>query len=215
MADRDGFQGFPEWGVRFYQDLEETNSKEFWSEHRVQWERSVRDPMRALVEELEDEFGPGKLFRPHRDIRFSHDKSPYKTHQGALVGSAKAVGYYVQVSGDGLTVGGGFHAHSPGQTDRFRAAIDADESGAAVVQIAADLVGAGYLLEGAALKTRPKGYPTEHPRIDLLRRKEIMAIRRVGSPPWLSTPRALEEVRSAWRDVRPLTHWVLEHVGAE
>jgi uncharacterized protein (TIGR02453 family) len=213
VADPAAFQGFPTWGVTFYQDLEADNTKEFWTSHKADWERQVRDPMRALVEELEPEFGPATIFRPYRDIRFSADKSPYKTYQGAIAGEAAGIGYYVQLSGEGLTVGGGFHTHSPAQTDRYRQAVDDDESGTALETITAALVAAGYALEGAALKTRPKGYDADHPRLDLLRRKEMMGIKRVGTPAWLSRPAALDHIREAWQDIRPLNDWVLAHVG--
>ena len=212
MADSAAFGGFPAWGVTFYQELEDNNTKEFWVAHKAQWEREVREPMLALVDELEDEFGPARLFRPNRDIRFSADKSPYKTHLGAIAGPAAGVGYYVQISGDGLAVGGGFRAHSPVQTESFRRAIAAGGSGAEFEGIVAGLANAGFDLEGASLKTRPKGFDADHPRLDLLRRKEIMAINRVGVPAWLSKPSALQHIRSAWMDIRPLTEWVVANV---
>ncbi|GAB3082386.1 DUF2461 domain-containing protein [Pedococcus soli] len=215
MADSSGFDGFPVWGVEFYQDLEEDNTREFWLAHKTRWQTDVRDPMRALVDALEDEFGPGKLFRPNRNLRFSADKSPYKTHQAALVGRDKGAGWYLQLGGDGLTVGGGFRAHSPAETVRYRAAVDSSASGPALERIVADLRAAGFALEGAELKTRPKGFGADHPRLDLLRRKEMMAVRRIGAPDWLSTPRTLAEVRTSWRQVRPLTEWVLEHVATD
>jgi uncharacterized protein (TIGR02453 family) len=213
MAGPAEFEGFTAWGVTFYQELEDNNTKEFWAANKAQWEREVREPMLALVEELEDEFGPAKLFRPNRDIRFSADKSPYKTHQGAIAGPVAGVGYYVQISGDGLAVGGGFHTHSPAQTESFRRAIADEDSGVEFERIVAGLVGAGFDLEGAALKTRPKGFGIDHPRLDLLRRKEIMAINRLGTPAWLSKPTALQHVRAAWRDIRPLAEWVMANVA--
>ena len=214
MADRAGFEGFPAWGVTFYQELEDNNTKDFWAANKAQWERDVREPMLALVDALEDEFGPAKLFRPHRDIRFSADKSPYKTHQGAIVGRTPGVGYYVQLSGDGLAVGGGFRTHSPAQTESFRRAIAADASGLEFEGIVTELARAGFDLEGDTLKTRPKGFDADHPRLDLLRRKEIMALHRVGSPDWLSKPAALEHIRSSWTAIRPLTEWVVANVPA-
>jgi uncharacterized protein (TIGR02453 family) len=213
MADSGAFGGFPAWGVGFYQELEDNNTKEFWAANKARWEREVREPMLALVDALEDEFGPAKLFRPNRDIRFSADKSPYKTHQGAIAGPAAGVGYYVQISGDGLAVGGGFRTHSPAQTESFRRAIAAEDSGVELEALVGGLVGTGFDLEGAALKTRPKGYDADHPRLDLLRRKEIMAIRRVGQPEWLATPEALEHVQASWRQIRPLVDWVTRHVA--
>jgi uncharacterized protein (TIGR02453 family) len=213
MAESAAFTGFPQWGVTFYQELEETNTREFWAQHKAQWERDVREPMLALTDALEDEFGPARLFRPNRDIRFSHDKSPYKTHQGAVVGVTTGVGYYLQVSGEGLAVGGGFRAHSPAETSRYRAAVDAPSSGAPLETVATDLVGAGFALEGESLKTQPKGFTADHPRLELLRRKEMMAIHRLGTPPWLATAEALHQVRAAWRRVRPLVDWMTEHVA--
>ena len=215
MADNGAFAGFPHWGVEFYQDLEEDNTREFWTAHKPRWQQDVRDPMRALADELEDEFGPAKLFRPNRNLRFSADKSPYKTHQAALAGREKGAGWYVQLGGDGLVVGGGFRAHSPADTARFRAAVDAPSSGLLLERLVADLAGSGFTLEGDSLKTRPKGYDADHPRLELLRRKEIMALRRFGAPDWLATPQALDEVRASWRELRPLTEWVLEHVAVE
>lgn len=207
-----GFAGLPRWGVWFYAELERRNTKEFWAAHKSQWERDVREPIQALVDELEAEFGPAKLFRPYRDVRFSTDKSPYKTHQGALVGPGPGIGYYVQLSSDGLMVGGGFRSHSPAHTEAFRAAVADDATGHDLVLIAAALENGGFTLEGAALKTRPRGYPSDHPRLGLLRRKELMGVKRLGEPTWLDTPAAMDHVRDAWRAVRPLAEWVVANV---
>ena len=209
------FRGFPARGVGFYGDLERDNTKEFWAGHKAQWEADVRDPMRALLDELEPEFGEARLFRPYRDVRFSADKSPYKTHQGALVGPNPGVGYYVQIGSDGLTVGGGFRTHSPSQTEQFRDAVADEESGPELESIVAALVSAGFTLEGTTLKTRPRGYPAEQPRMGLLRRKELMAIRSLGTPAWLETPAVLDHVRASWRRIRPLADWVVAHVDME
>lgn len=208
------FTGFPLWGPQFYDELERHNDREFWAAHKAQWERDVRDPMRALVAALETEFGPATVFRPHRDLRFSPDKSPYKTHQGAIVGPAPGFGYYVGLDADGLIVGGGFRTHSTAQTDRFRKAVDADD-GDILPAIVGELVGQGYALDGASLKTQPRGYPADHPRIDLLRRKELMAVTNIGTPPWLPTAAALDHVREMWRQIRPLAQWVITNVGTD
>ncbi|MFH5823771.1 DUF2461 domain-containing protein [Georgenia sp. AZ-5] len=208
------FTGFPLWGPQFYAELEHHNTREFWAAHKARWERDVRDPMRELVAALEPEFGPAIVFRPYRDVRFSADKSPYKTHQGAIAGPAPGFGYYVGLDADGLIVGGGFRSHSPDQTDRFRRAVHADDGGV-LPRIVETLLGQGYVMEGASLKTRPRGYPADHPRIDLLRRKELMAVTNVGTPPWLATPAALDHVRAMWEQLRPLAEWVVTNVGAE
>ncbi|WP_127125498.1 DUF2461 domain-containing protein [Georgenia sp. SYP-B2076] len=211
MAD---FTGFPLWGPQFYAQLERHNTREFWDEHKAQWERDVREPMLALVAALEPEFGPARVFRPYRDLRFSADKSPYKTHQGAISGPAPGFGFYVGLDADGLLAGGGFRTHSAEQTDRFRRAVDADDDGV-LPGIVATLQQQGFTIEGASLKTQPRGYPADHPRIVLLRRKELMAITNVGTPPWLATPAALDHVRAMWEQIRPLADWVTKNVGAD
>ncbi|KRC88692.1 hypothetical protein ASE25_12690 [Terrabacter sp. Root85] len=209
------FSGFPPGALSFYAELEDVNSRDWWLAHKDVYERDVREPMLALLDGLEDEFGPAKLFRPNRDVRFSADKSPYKTHQGALVGSGTVLGYYVQVSADGLRAGGGFRAVSPAQTARFRAAVDTPSSGLALETILEALRGKDFELMGEQVKTTPRGYAADHPRIATLRHKELMVSRDFGAPAWLSTTRTLTEVRDTWRAVRALTAWLEEHVGAE
>src|SRR3712207_6801925 len=103
------FEGFPAEALRFYEGLEADNSKPYWQEHRDVYEQAVREPMEELILELYREFGAGKVFRPYRDVRFSKDKSPYKTACGALLtpDGATRGGHYVELSARGLTVGGG------------------------------------------------------------------------------------------------------------
>lgn len=70
------FQGIPTAAFRFYEELEENNNREWWLEHKSAYDAGVREPLTALLAELEPEFGPAKVFRPNRDVRFSQDKSP-------------------------------------------------------------------------------------------------------------------------------------------
>ncbi len=119
------FQGIPAGAFAFYAELEHNNNREWWLGHKNSYNILVRDPVTALLAELEPRFGPGKIFRPNRDIRFSQDKSPYKTAQGAFASAQEGVGYYLQVSADGLLVGGGYHSHTPVQLARFRNSVDA------------------------------------------------------------------------------------------
>jgi uncharacterized protein (TIGR02453 family) len=197
----------------FYEDLERDNSKAFWTEHKQIWETCVRDPLAALLEELEPEFGEGSLFRPYRDVRFSKDKSPYKDHQGAFVAIASGMGYYVQVAAEGLMVAGGFHAHAPDQVERLRVAVAADASGEQLAALLDDLRRAKLTVGGETLKTVPRGYPREHPRAELLKHKSLTAARQFGAPAWLSKPSTKKQVAEAWRAMRPLNDWLSEHVG--
>ena len=109
------FSGFPEAALDFYDDLEMDNTKSYWEAHRATYDEAVAAPMKALVEALEPEFGPAKVFRPYRDVRFAKDKTPYKTHQGAFIPRGPSTGFYVQVGAAGVRVGVGFYeAHRTG-----------------------------------------------------------------------------------------------------
>src|SRR4051812_30135425 len=97
------FAGFGDEALLFYEGLEADNSRTYWTDQAERYERAVRTPMLALIAALEPEFGPMKFFRPQRDLRFSADKSPYKTHAGAVTrGEDGAAARYVQLSADGL-----------------------------------------------------------------------------------------------------------------
>lgn len=205
--------GIPLDALDFYEELAVENSRAWWQANKPRWEASVRDPMAALVDALADEFGEAHLFRPNRDVRFSADKSPYKDHQGAIVAVHPGVGYYVQVSAAGLLVGGGFYPTGPDQTRRYREAVDRPEPGAALVAITDRLVADGFTLGGEQVKTRPRGVPTDHPRLELIRYANLTAGRDHGAPSWLPTAEAVEHVRADWRGVRPLVEWVAEHIG--
>lgn len=209
------FTGIPRQAFDFYAGLEADNSKAYWAAHKGSYDHDVREPLQALLAELEPRFGPAKLFRPYRDVRFSADKSPYKTQQGALVGDLGAGGYYLAVDAEGLVVGGGLRAHSREQTARLRAAVDAPASGTRLERIVADLHGGGFELAGEQVKTAPRGYPQDHPRIALLRYAELIVVKRLGTPAWVSTKAAARRVGAAWDSITPLIRWVSEHVGAD
>ncbi|MEZ5149937.1 DUF2461 domain-containing protein [Rhodococcus zopfii] len=202
------FTGFPAAALDFYEDLEADNSRAFWAAHKAVYDDCVRGPMLALLAELEPEFGAGKAFRPHRDVRFSKDKAPYKTHQGGFVQTAPGVGFYVQVDAAGLVVAGGFYAGSGAQIAAYRAAVDDERRGTELEKLVRKLRRDGFEIGGAQLKTRPRGVDPDHPRLDLLRRKALTAGRTEQSPPWLDSDRTLDEVRDAWRRFRPLVEWL-------
>ena len=136
-------QASPDAAFQFYADLEHNNNRDWWLEHKAIYDSAVKEPLTGLLAELEPEFGAAKLFRPNRDIRFSLDKSPYKTAQGAVAAVAEGVGFYVQLDADGLLIGGGYHTHTPAQLARFRSAVDAPSSGEALQQIVRKVEAAG------------------------------------------------------------------------
>ncbi len=203
------FRGWPVEALEFFEGLEADNSKTYWHQHKDTYETLVRAPMEELVEELAPEFGEGRIFRPYRDIRFSADKSPYKTNIAANLGEG-----YVQLSADGLGVGSGMWHMAPDQLERYREAVDEDGAGAALEAIVVDAKAAGLTVTGhETLKTAPKGYAKDHPRIELLRHKGLIAWRDWQPAAWLGTPRAKDRVVEFLRDSKPLNTWLRSHVG--
>jgi uncharacterized protein (TIGR02453 family) len=210
------FSGFPDEGLVFYEGLEADNSKAYWTAHKQAYEDCVREPMQALADELTAEFGTPKLFRPYRDVRFSHDKTPYKTHQGAVLHlEGRGVGsVYVQVSADGMRVSGGCWRLQPDQVERYRRAVADDVQGARLAAEVERLRGRGWSIEGDRLVRTPRGYAADHPRVELLRHKALHASQEWAPAEWLHSRAALERVGDAWRDTAVLNQWLADNVGA-
>jgi uncharacterized protein (TIGR02453 family) len=184
------FTGFPDEGLVFYEGLEADNTKTFWTAHRDEYESFVRAPMLALLAELAGEFGTAKVFRPYRDVRFSHDKTPYKTHQGAVVTpeGRGAGSWYVQVSADGLMVSGGSWRLESDQIARYRRAVADPVQGVRLEREVERLRAAGWDIEGDRLVRVPAGHSADDDRIELLKHKALHATRRWTPEDWLHTP---------------------------
>jgi uncharacterized protein (TIGR02453 family) len=166
--------------------------------------------MTELTEELAAEFGEPKIFRPYRDVRFSADKTPYKTHIGATVGHAG----YVQLSAEGLGAGAGMWQMGPDHLARYREAVAGDGPGNKLEEIIAAIEQADVTVHGhGVLKSAPRGYPVDHPRIDLLRFKGLTAWRQWPVEPWLETSAAKDRVISFFRTTLPLCSWLTDHVA--
>ena len=207
------FPGIPYDALVFYEQLEADNSKAFWDANRARFKDVVRGPVDALAAEL-GEFGEFHLFRPHNDLRFSKNKPPYKTHQGAYTESEGGAGFYFQLSARGLMCGVGYYAMAKDQLDRFRAAVDAEHTGAEIAGIVAALAKRGYSVGAIdALKTAPRGVPKDHPRIELLRRKGLMVSKDFGAPTWLHTGQVVSRIRRTWQGAADMNAWLDAHVG--
>ncbi|GAA0593580.1 DUF2461 domain-containing protein [Kribbella sandramycini] len=206
-----GFTGFPAAALDFYDDLEMDNSKTFWTERKHVYEESVRAPMVALLAELEPEFGTAKVFRPYRDVRFARDKTPYKTHQGAFIDLAPATGWYVEVAAPGVRVAAGFYEASSERLARVRTAIDDSRRGKQLEALLAELTAAGWSVGGDRLKTTPRGYAADHPRIELLRHKSLTVTKSYGFEPVIHTAELAAEIRADWKSTQPLLTWLTDN----
>lgn len=203
------FGGFPEQALMFYEGLEADNSKAYWTDHKDTYDTCVAGPFRELLAALEPEFGPGKLFRPYRDVRFSKDKTPYKTQAAAIVGGS----LYVALSADGLFVGGGMYAMASDQVQRLRAAVADDLTGGQLSALLAVLAGNGWEVGGDQLVRVPKPYDATHPRAELLRHKSLIASQARQPQEWLHTSEVRDRLAAAWGELGPMVGWLEQRVG--
>ena len=205
------FHGWTDAVLDFYEGLEVDNSRAYWHAHKAVYDEQVRGPMEALLAELADEFGDARIFRPNRDLRFSADKSPYKTNVGATLAGHG----YVQLSADGLAAASGTYVFAADQLARYRRAVALDLPGEALERVVADVRAAGLSITAVGtLATAPRGYPRDHPRIELLRMKGLVTWKQWPVEPWLATAEAKDRVVDVLRASVPLVHWLDRHVGA-
>ncbi|MDQ3782566.1 MAG: DUF2461 domain-containing protein [Actinomycetota bacterium] len=207
------FTGFAPEAFEFYERLEADNSRTFWEANKQTYQTQVREPMAALCDEL-DSYGPFKLYRPHNDLRFAKGRPPYKTHQGAYTQSEGGSGYYVHVSAEGMMAAAGYYGMARDQLERFRRAVDDDGLGPEVAAMADELAAAGHHIGAMdTLKSAPRGYPKDHPRIELLRRKGLMVSRSWPVAPWMHTRRVVSRIRDTFTAAAPVCAWLDRHVG--
>lgn len=215
------FEGFGPGLYEFFEDLEDHNHRDWFAEHRQTYLDDVKAPIEELLAEVEVARGTGKAFRINRDTRFSRDKAPYKTQQGATIDRAGRGMLYLHVSADGLMAGSGAPHLDATQLARYREAVGG-RPGEDLTSIVADLrasgltvgtLGAEGLTEEPDLKRVPKPFDAEHPRADLLRFKKLVAARSWTRPSWITSRRALTEVTALWDRAEPLAAWLDAHVG--
>jgi uncharacterized protein (TIGR02453 family) len=211
------FEGFPSETFTWFGGLEADNTKAWFTAHRETYDRSVRGALEAMLEEMAGELGGEvKMFRQNRDVRFSADKSPYKTTTYGLIADRPAglPTLYAQVSAGGLFAGSGYHVMASDQLARFREAVSDDAAGPALERAIAAAEGAGVETFGEALKTAPRGYPRDHPRATLLRHRALAAGRRLepGSR-GIAREAALGHARTTWAACAAMNAWLDQHVG--
>lgn len=203
----DGFDGFPAEGTDFFRDLARNNNREWFQEHKDVYERACREPLKALAAEL-DPLGTPHISRINRDMRFVRDGGPYRTHIATGV-----LRTYISLSAEGLYVGTGMYKPEPAVLQKFRAAIAADKSGRELSKVVTAIRRKGYTVgTHETLNSAPRGYTLAHPRIDLLRMKDIHAGRMIDPGSVLASRKALAAVKKIMADVRPLGDWLSKYV---
>ncbi len=220
MAKRETekFTGFPPELFSFLAGLERDNSKSYWDAHTDTWLTKVKPSIAALMEELNCEFGPLRTFRPNRDVRFSKDKSPYKTWVG-ITNTDRAtggIGCFMSATASELQVAGGAMRLESDQLSRYREAIVSSSAGDEMDEIRQNLVdrdldvGPG---EFPVYKRFPAAYDANHPRAEMLLWKGVIVIAKYDIDSWVHTPHLADQVREVWGSAQPLLRWIDHHVG--
>jgi uncharacterized protein (TIGR02453 family) len=198
---------FTRAAATFFHDLERDNTRTFFTANRDRYDREIRIPLEALLGHAESRWGTGRVMRPNRDVRFGTDKTPYRL-SASMWATGGAAGVYLQVAPTGIEVGGGLYDPSRDQLARGRAVIArGGRAPAALREVVEGLTGAGFELAGPSLATAPRGYPRDHPEIELLRLRHYAALEH------LPIAAARREIDDAWSAVAPLIDWVERHVG--
>ena len=204
------FAGIPSEAFTFFEGLASHNDREWFQANKDVYERACRAPMQSLLAELAPTYGSGKLTRINRDMRFARGQAPYKTFIASAVGGK----YYISLSKDGLYIGTGIYMPDGPTLRRLREAIAADAPGRKLASIVAGLRRKRYSVGTHETSEKaPRGYADDHPRIELLRMKDLHAGKQLP-PSSLSTRKALDRVVGVMADVEPLSDWLRRHVAA-
>ncbi len=209
------FRGFGPAVTDWFVALASDNSRAYWAATRDIWQRDVRDPLEALLAELAEEAGGRvKLFRPHRDQRFARGGGPLKANAGGLLlgAAASAASRYLEVSAEGFYVGTGLYRFERDQLGRYRAAA-AGDAGDTLARALEAVRRTGREIGGETLRRAPQGVASDHPRIELLRRKGVYVGASLPPGDALETRAPIELAHRVWADAAGVVAWLDAHVG--
>jgi uncharacterized protein (TIGR02453 family) len=211
MPQVSAFDGYPVEAIEFLRELEDNNDRDWFKANRARYDELLVAPTKALAEDLGD-LGRTHMFRPFNDTRF-HQRPPIKEHVGLAVGYEGAGGYYVELSLDGLLLAAGLHNPQADQVERIRRGVDDARTAGALRAAITRAERAGLELSAPDLKRAPRGYPQDHPRLDLLRRRRLVVTRRDQLGAWLHRPAAGRRIREQLDAATPFVRWLRSHVG--
>jgi uncharacterized protein (TIGR02453 family) len=214
--------GFPVSAARFLGTLRRNNRKDWFDEHRADYEEQVLQPAKEFVIDLgaklrslrpKLQIDPRTNYgvkRINRDIRFSRDKKPYKDHQTLWWWEGRekerSPGYWFNLTPKTVVLAVGLYMPEPKHLERYREAVVDAGRGTALDRLVKSLERKGYKLEGSIRKRVPPGFDPDHPRARYLKHDGIYA--------WIETPLPRGDfVRHCFRHYRaltPLQAWLME-----
>ncbi len=232
MARIKPFDGFPDEGLQFLNDLRDNNRREWFEEHKATFNKKVQEPAQSFILGLGEQLvklapglrydtrlnGSGSLFRIYRDTRFSKDKTPYKTHLGMVFwnGDGKKTerpGFYFHLAPDqGLMPMTGWYRFPKEALQPWREAVADDPRGSRLSGILDDLSARPEVtsIGGEHYKRVPRGFESDHPRANLLKHHGIWAETPYFPPEDLSDPRLIERCVERCKLLLPLHLWLVE-----
>lgn len=213
------FLGFPDTQA-FLRGLAANNDRDWFNANKKAYERAYKAPAEAFTAELRPRLEAlagvklgGKIFRIHRDVRFSKDKSPYNTHlhigfqhQRSGGEPRRRGGFYFGIDPAALTLGVGAFDFGPADLDRYRRAVADDHEGGELARILARL---DATLHDADLKRVPAPYPADHPRAELLKRKGMNAWAALD-PALCASPDLADAVMAEFERLDAINVWLTE-----
>lgn len=209
--------------LQWFDDLDGDNSREFWQARKDDYRRDVREPFDAMLAEIDAVLPAAglshagwRVYRPHRDTRFTPGGAPLKTFIAAVAETAGGGGLFVQLEKRGLMAALGMPYLAPDQLAVWRRAVDDPVTGLDVAALVAAAREAGLRVKGGRpdpLTGAPCGYRADHPRIELLRWKGVEALRWLGRDAWTEPEGRAEAVVATWRAGAPLHAWLERTVG--
>jgi uncharacterized protein (TIGR02453 family) len=222
-----GFAGFPDGTFTFLRELAEHNDREWFETHRSDYQAFWLEPAMAFVGAIGprlQEISPsvnfeprinGSIFRINRDVRFSRDKSPYKTTLDLWFwhGERKgweSPGFFFRLEPDELILGAGMHRLSKEQLTAFRAAVLDPVLGGLLSETLEDVRRSGhYQIGGQTLARVPRGYDADHPHASLLRHQGLWAELISNEPEVARAPRFVETCVGHFAATWPVSEWLL------
>ena len=214
MMDANAFSGFPEEGVTFLRGLRANNNKAWFAENTAVYERAIKRPAeafcRAAVVRLTALTGADhgvKVYRLHRDLRFSKDPTPYNAHLHISFTRDDGPAWLFGLEPDRAVLGVGAMAFEKPALDAFRQRVDGPD-GAALLTALDRLRRVGVRITEPELKRVPRGFDPEHTHADLLRRKGLSAWKDFDDPIVATRPDWLDTCLSGFEQLRPVYDWL-------
>ena len=224
-----GFNGFPEGTLPFLRELKENNGKAWFQANKGRYEAQVREPALAFIEamapgleEISSHFRAspkkvgGSLMRVYRDVRFSNDKTPYKTNIGIQFRHAQgkdvhAPGFYLHIAPDECFVAAGIWHPESRVLAAIRGFLD-DNPAAWRRALETDGFSDHFALAGESLKRPPRGFSADHPLIEDLKRKDFIAVKPI-EPDSIRRPELLGETLRAYRRSDDFMRYLCTAIG--